>query len=289
MLTAIVRSQPFLWFLAIRPITLCMSLVPVFVGSALVVANGQPLDLLILLMTLLAAGAIQAGTNLLNDAEDFERGNDTSDRRGPPRVTASGWARADTVRNAATISFIIAGIAGLFLIKFGGWPIFWVGIVSVIAGIAYSAGPMPISYTPFGELFVFLFFGILAVVGTYYLQAGFVSLQAIISGMAMGTIAAAVLHINNVRDLIEDRSAGRRTLAIFIDDVIIKQSLGEDKCRLVNTTLYALFLTAPFALLSGQYYLAEPGISSAAHTLPFLALPSVIIVHSSFCQRKIGS
>ena len=287
--TAIARSPVFLWFLAIRPVTLSLSLAPVFVGSALVVATNKPLDLAILLVTLLAAGAIQIGTNLLNDAEDFERGNDGSDRRGPPRATARGWISAGAVRNAATLSFLIAGFAGLFLIKFGGWPIFWVGIASILAGIAYSAGPLPISHTPLGELFVFVFFGVLAVVGTFYLQAGFVSLQAIIAGMAMGGFAAAVLHINNTRDIEEDRRAGRRTLAIFFHDLIPRQQQKPTGSRLANAGLYALFLLIPFVLLSVSIHFLNTEQPVAPLWLPLLCLPNVVIAIRAFATAKTGS
>jgi 1,4-dihydroxy-2-naphthoate octaprenyltransferase len=202
-----------LWWVAIRPRTLTMAIAPVLVGTALAWAQGAALAWAAALAALLTALAIQAGTNLHNDAADHERGNDTPERVGPLRVTAAGWARPEAVRRAALLAFAAALILGLYLVAVGGWPILALGLASVGAGWAYSGGPRPISHTPLGELFVLCFFGIVAVTGSYYLQSGGIAVSALLAGAALGSFAAAVLMINNYRDLADDLAVGRRTLA----------------------------------------------------------------------------
>lgn len=287
MLTAIVRSDLKLWFLAIRPLTLPLSATPVLVGAVLALMEIETLNWLLLIATLMAAIAIQAATNLLNDAEDFERGNDTVERRGPPRVTAKGWASPGDVKSAATISFLVAGLCGLYLVSHGGWPIFGVGVVSMIAGTAYSAGPRPISHTPFGEFFVFVFFGLFAVAGTAFLQTGELSLTALLSGMAMGSFAAAVLHTNNTRDIVEDKKAGRRTLAIVIHELG-----GQRNGRMHRRGLslvYALFILAPYAFMALQLQFLD---SFSTHNMVWLVLfglPGSLIAIRRFYEAQTGS
>ena len=200
------------WLLAIRPKTLPVSLTPVLVGGALAFADDHSPDILTWLITLLSAGLIQAGTNLHNDAVDFERGTDTPARIGPRRVTAAGLLDAARVTRAAAICFGLAFIAGVYLAWVGGWPIVVIGLSSLVAGYTYTGGPLPIAYTPLGELFVLAFFGIIAVSGTYYLQTLTFSWLAVLAGLIPGLPAAALLLINNYRDLDTDREAGRRTL-----------------------------------------------------------------------------
>ncbi len=287
MLSAIARSEFKLWFLAIRPLTLPLSASPVLVGAALALMSKETLNWMLLLATMIAAIAIQAGTNLLNDAEDFERGNDTLERRGPPRVTAKGWASAGEVRSAATLSFMISGLCGLYLISHGGWPIFWVGLLSILAGIAYSAGPRPISHTPFGELFVFVFFGIVAVAGTSYLQTGELTSTALLLGAIMGSYASAVLHTNNTRDIVEDTKAGRRTLAIVLTEFGHRQY--ERPSRALTTFVYALFVLTPYLTLALLVLLAG---SFATHNMIWLVLvglPGTLMAIHRFYEAQTGS
>ncbi len=233
-----------LWLLAIRPLTLPLSFSPVLVGASLASAAQGRLDWSLLAMTLLAASAIQAGTNLLNDAKDFERGNDTPKRKGPPRVTAQGQATAQEVTMAALTVFLFAALGGLYLVSAGGWPIFWIGLCSLLAAVAYSAGPLPLSHTPLGELFVFAFFGLVPVAGTFYLQTGSWSPVAVWSGALMGAFAAAVLHVNNSRDREEDEKAGRTTLA-----VVLSRHKGEEGAHQRLTLTYGLLVLVPYLLL----------------------------------------
>ncbi|MCX7897591.1 MAG: 1,4-dihydroxy-2-naphthoate polyprenyltransferase [Rhodocyclaceae bacterium] len=250
-------SWPRLCWLAIRPKTLWLSMAPVIVGSALAWGEGHPAHWPAFLVAVCAALLIQIGTNLYNDAADYERGNDRGDRLGPPRITAAGWVSPRQVKSAAWACFTLAFTLGIYLATRGGWPIVAIGLLSLVCGWAYSGGPRPLSYTPWGEFFVWAFFGLFAVFGSYWLQAHAVNASALLAGAALGFPAAAVLLVNNVRDLAADMKAGRRTLASV---------LGEDKSR----RLYALFMIAPFASLP---LLA---LENASVGLAFLALPTAV-------------
>ena len=225
------------WITAVRPKTLSLAVVPVMVGSALAWAQTDSLNWLVIAAALAGATLIQVGTNLHNDAADFERGADNpATRLGPPRVTAQGWLSAEQVRRAALVSFSLAGAIGGYLTWVGGWPILAVGLLSIAAGMAYTGGSRPIAYTPLGEFFVFFFFGLVAVAGSYYLQTGRLTWSASLAGIMVGMPAAAVLVVNNYRDLDNDRRVGKNTLAV---------RLG----RRASQTEYALLMLLPFALL----------------------------------------
>ena len=206
-----------LWWQAIRPKTLGMAINPVLVGTAIAwLTAGHMIAPQVPLVILLCAIAIQAGTNLFNDLQDGVQGTDTTDRLGPPRLTALGWAKPHQVSIAALTAFLIALLGGLYLITFGGWPIFFGGLAALGAGYLYSYGPYPVSRTPLGELVVIAFFGVFAVAGTVYLMTGTVPLAAVMWGIVMGLPAGAVLLLNNVRDIHSDTLSGRKTLAILI-------------------------------------------------------------------------
>lgn len=248
------------WWTAIRPRTLPLAAAPVLVGSALAWAEGHAPHWFAAIAALLAALLIQAGTNLHNDAADHERGNDQPDRLGPLRVTAAGWASARIVRAAASGVFLAAFALGIYLVSIGGWPILLIGMASLLAALAYSGGPRPISYTPLGEAFVWIFFGVLAVTGSHWLQAGSSSVAALLAGSAIGLPAAAVLLINNLRDLAADRRAGRMTLAAV---------LGDHRAR----HAYALLMLLPYVslpLLASHH----PGAWLALAVLPVSLLLS---------------
>ncbi len=200
------------WWLAIRPKTLSLAITPVLVGNCLAQEALGGLDWGTAAVTLLAAVLIQIGTNLYNDAADHERGSDGADRLGPARATAQGWLSGHQVKHGAALTFVIAFLLGIYLAGVGGWPIILLGLLSIAAGYAYTGGPLPIAYSPSGELFVFLFFGLAAVSGSYYLQTHALSPTALGAGTALGTLAAAVLLVNNYRDLDSDRRAGKLTL-----------------------------------------------------------------------------
>jgi len=236
-----------IWWTAIRPRTLPLAATPVLAGIALAWAEGATPRWLAAAATLLAALLIQVGTNLHNDASDHERGNDREDRLGPLRVTAAGWASAAAVRGASYLSFGTAFGLGLYLASVGGWPIVAIGLASLAAGLAYSGGVRPISHTPLGEFFVWLFFGVCAVAGSHWLQAATLSPAALVTGAALGLPAAAVLLVNNLRDIAADTRAGRRTLAA---------RLGDRAARKLHAALMLLpFLVLPVLALmrSGQY------------------------------------
>lgn len=233
------------WIAAARPRTLPLTLAPVLAGLTLAVADTGRLAFFTGLATLLAAAGIQVGTNLHNDAADFERGTDTPARVGPARAAASGWFTAAEVRRAAHLAFLFSLLLGLALVVRGGLPILILGLVSIAAGYAYTSGPRPIAYGPHGELYVLVFFGIAAVAGTYYLQTLSLSAGAITLGIAVGLPAAAVLLLNNYRDHDTDRVAGRHTLC---------HVLGRRRAR----ALYAALLIAPVPLLLFGDVLAFP-------------------------------
>lgn len=229
-----------LWWQAIRPKTLGMAISPVVIGSALAWTGDDPVTHAeVPIVILLCSIAIQAGTNLFNDLGDHLNGTDDSARLGPPRVTALGWAFPHQVSIAALSAFLIALLGGLYLVTIGGWAIYGLGLASLVAGYSYSHGPWPVSRTPFGELVVITFFGIAAVCGTYYLLTGTVSDAAILWGLALGFPAAAVLLLNNVRDMHGDALAGRKTLAILV---------GIGTAR----RIYAALLIAPYAILAAS-------------------------------------
>ena len=224
------------WLLAIRPKTLSMAIVPVALGA--VVADLEQGHILWgpLLAILLAALLIQVGTNLYNDAGDALRGADGPSRLGPRRAVSEGWLSAERVQWAARGSFALAVLVGLYLVQVGGWPILLIGLFSVAAGVGYTAGRIPIAYTFLGELFVFLFFGVVAVSGTVWILSAQWSPSALWLGAAVGLIAAAVLVVNNYRDIETDAPVGKRTLAVH---------LGKSSTR----QLYRLLLLLPFPLL----------------------------------------
>jgi 1,4-dihydroxy-2-naphthoate octaprenyltransferase len=162
----------------------------------------------------LGALFIQVGTNFANDVFDFKKGADTTERLGPMRVTQAGLLSPPQVMMGMWLSFGLASVAGLYLIWIGGWPIVVVGVLSIISGIAYTGGPFPLGYKGLGDVFVFIFFGLVAVCGTYYVQAGTVSLAAVWAAVPMGLLTTAILVVNNLRDIDTDRAVGKKTLAV---------------------------------------------------------------------------
>jgi 1,4-dihydroxy-2-naphthoate octaprenyltransferase len=168
-------------------------------------------------VALLVALLIQIATNLHNDAADSRRGaDDPATRLGPARASAQGWLPAARVQRVAVVLFVVAFCCGLYLVRIGGWEILALGVLCILAGAAYSGGPWPVAYTCLGELFVWLFFGLAAVGGTYYLQSGTgLSAAALVAGGAVGLPAAAILVVNNTRDIDDDRRAGRRTFPVL--------------------------------------------------------------------------
>ena len=202
-----------LWLDAARPKTLPAAVAPVLVGVSLAVEQGA-FHALAALCAMLGAVFIQIGTNYANDAEDFVRGADTDARKGPRRATAAGLVTAGQMRAAAAVAFGLAFAAGLYLIARGGWPILALGLASIASGYAYTAGRYALAYTGLADVFVLVFFGPVAVAGTFYVQALDLPLWVPVAGLGPGFLATAILLANNVRDVEEDRAADKRTLVV---------------------------------------------------------------------------
>jgi len=202
------------WILAARPKTLTASIAPVLMGTTLAYYTGN-IHVFITIVTFIAALAIQIGANYANDYFDFQKGVDSTSRIGPRRMTQSGMVQPIEMRNAFIISFSIAVILGIILLFRGGWPIFWIGIISIICAVLYTGGPLPFGSRGMGDIFVLIFFGPVAVGGTYYLQTLGINFTVILAGFAPGLISAAILAVNNLRDVRSDTETGKRTLAVI--------------------------------------------------------------------------
>jgi 1,4-dihydroxy-2-naphthoate octaprenyltransferase len=257
------------WILATRPRTLSLSTMPVLVGGTLAWAVEGHLHWPALLFALAGSILIQLGTNLHNDATGLRRGGDGADRFGPRRATASGLLEGGPVNATALACFAAAALIGCYLVWVGGWPIFLLGVAAILSGWAYNGGPLPVAYTPLGELFVLVFFGLGAVCGTYWLCTGDLNAIAVEASLAVGFFAAAVLLVNNKRDVKADARVGRCTLAIFAGP------------RLTNW-IYAGFVLAPFALLVPIGLQLPRG-----HIWPaFVSLPVVAFLISEFVRER---
>lgn len=203
------------WLLASRPATLPAAAAPVLVGGAAGARDGD-FRAGVFVATLAAALLIQVGTNLANDVADYERGADSAQRLGPPRVTQAGLASPAQVRLAALAALGLAAALGLYLATVGGWPILLIGALALVSALTYTGGPWPFGYHGLGDLFVFVFFGVVAVVGTYYLQTDRVSGLAFAASVPVAMTVTAILVANNLRDIPTDRLAGKRTLAVIM-------------------------------------------------------------------------
>jgi len=267
-------SAPLLraWAMASRPHTLTISVNPVLVGCSLAWAETGRIDVALVLLSALGALLLQTGTNLDNDVSDSERGTDRAGRLGLPRATALGLLTAGQVRWASRICFALATAIGLVLAWIGGWPILLAGIAAAAAAIGYSGGPRPISYTPFGDVVVWLFFGLVAVGGTYYLQTGTVSNGALIAATMVGFPATAVLVVNNYRDLEPDAQVGKRTLAVCLG-------------RKFTRWEYAVLMLGPFVLLAA---LASQTRIGPSLLLPLLSLPMAVGLVRRFWRERPG-
>ena len=199
--------------MAFRPKTLPAAIAPVMIGTAMAFSDGVH-HFPSAFLCLLAALAIQIGTNIANDYYDFKKGTDTIDRIGPIRMTQAGLIKPSTMKLAFIVSFAIAVILSIWLINRGGWPIAVIGILAIVSGIFYTAGPYPLGHIGLGELFVLIFFGPVAVAGTYYVQSYEMNMAVVLAGMAPGLISVAILTVNNLRDMDSDRKTGKRTLAV---------------------------------------------------------------------------
>jgi 1,4-dihydroxy-2-naphthoate polyprenyltransferase len=248
-----------IWLMAARPRTLPAAIAPVLVGTALAMTV---VDLRVggFVAALLGAILIQVGTNLSNDYSDARRGADTEDRLGPVRVTAGGLVPPKRVLVATYVTFALAVLCGVYLVYLAGPILLAIGAASILAGVLYTGGPRPYGYEGLGEVFVFLFFGLVAVTGSYFVQTEEVSWEAFALAVPVGLLAAAILVVNNVRDLETDRRAGKRTLAV---------RLGRPRTRTVfGLMVYGAFLTAPVPWIAGSL--------SPSLLLPLVLLPAAV-------------
>jgi 1,4-dihydroxy-2-naphthoate polyprenyltransferase len=240
-----------LWAMAARPRTLPAAVAPVLVGTALA-GSEDVFRPLAFTAALVGSIFIQIGTNLSNDYSDARRGADSDDRLGPVRVTAGGLMPPRTVLIGTYVAFGIAVAAGAYLAAVAGWELLLVGAASILAGVLYTGGPRPYGYEGLGEVFVFLFFGVVAVMGSYFVQTEELRWEALALSVPVGLLAAAILVVNNIRDVETDRRAGKRTLAV---------RLGRGRARRLYAAMLALAFAAPVAIwlaggLSGWLLLA---------------------------------
>ncbi|MEX2466826.1 MAG: 1,4-dihydroxy-2-naphthoate polyprenyltransferase [Gemmatimonadota bacterium] len=203
------------WLLAARPRTLTAAVAPVAAGTGLAAYHGVA-ALGPALAALVGAALIQIGTNLANDYYDFIRGGDTDERVGPMRVTQAGILKPEEVRRGMVFVLGLAVVVGAYLVWVGGWPILAIGLASVACAVLYTGGPFPLAYHGLGDLFVFVFFGLVAVGGTYYVQGLAWPPDAWLVGVGLGAVSTAILVVNNLRDIPTDTRAGKRTLAVRI-------------------------------------------------------------------------
>jgi len=273
------------WVMAARPQTLPAAASPVIVGTGLAVHDGV-FAALPALAALVGAGLIQIGTNFANDYYDHVQGADTENREGFTRVTAGGLIDPETVKRAMYLTFAAAILLGTYLVYVGGAPIVVIGLLSVASGIAYTGGPYPLGYHGLGDLFVFIFFGLVAVAGTYYVQAAAVLADPLALGIPDGTLPAValiaalpiaalstdILVVNNVRDKEEDATTGKRTLAV---------RFGYGAARAEFVAMLVLAYAVP------AWFLQQPDYTVAV-ALPYLTLPYAVEITRTMLQETAG-
>lgn len=257
-----------IWFEATRPRTLPAAVAPVLVGSALAWHEGA-FQWAPALLCLGFALLVQVGTNLANDYYDFIQGADTAARVGPRRAVAAGLVAPATMKRAMVAVFAAAFLVGLGLVAWGGPWLLAVGISSILCGIAYTGGPFPLAYHGLGDVFVFIFFGLVAVGGTYFVQAGRLTLDAVLAGVPIGVLAANILVVNNYRDVETDMAAGKRTL-------VVRFGRGAARAQYVGS--WAIALLVPVGLWQTRGF-------SAWVLLPLLVIP-IAWSHTQRLQRS---
>jgi len=257
------------WWLAIRPATLTASAAPVFVGVGAAWADGVfaagPA-----VAALIGASLLQVGANFANDVFDFERGADNEHRLGPQRATQQGWISAAQMKRAMWLAFAGAAVVGLYLTAVAGWPVLALGLLSIAAAYLYTGGPKPYGYLGLGDLSVFLFFGLGAVAGTYFVQAQHVSPLVILASVPIGALATAILVVNNLRDIETDARAGKLTLAV---------RLGDRATR----SYYLALLAAAYVVPPVLWW---RGLADAWALLPWLSLPLAVGLAGRMRQER---
>ena len=260
------------WAAAVRLPSLLVAISPVAVGTALAWQRTGQFELLIALLALAAAVALQVISNLQNDVGYTARGAELAgNRTGLPRATANGWLSVGQVRTAIVLCCALAVAIGLPVVAARGWPVLAIGLASIIAALAYMGGPRPIAYTPFGEFVVFVFFGLVAVAGSDFIQTGDIGVTTWLAAIALGALAAAALAVNNHRDIDHDRSVGRRTFPVVFGAQTAK--------HMYTASLYGAFaLVLPMAWLE----------SAATLLAPLLLLPTALRLNRDFVACPPG-
>lgn len=265
------RSKMGAWMLATRPRTLPAAIAPVVLGSAIAIAD-KNFMWLPAAAALIVALLLQIGVNLANDYFDYLKGIDTQDRLGPIRVTQSGLIPAKQVRAGMILTLTLSLIPGIYLITVGGLPVFIIGLACICAALAYSGGPFPLASHGLGDLFVFIFFGLVAVCGTYYVQALHLTPLVWLMGVIEGLLITAILVVNNLRDIQSDRQTGKRTLAVII---------GDRGSRIE----YVLLLAGAYAI---PIILMLSGRMSAWVMLPLISLPIALYLMYFIWKHPAG-
>ena len=258
------------WWLAARPPSLPASIGPVLVGNALAARDGS-FSLPVFLATLAAAVLLQIGANYANDVFDYLKGADRN-RLGPLRVTQSGLLSVQQMLIGTATVLALAALIGVYLVTVGGWPILAVGALAIICAVAYTAGPLPLAYHGLGDLFAFLFFGVIAVTGSYYLQTAALTWLAFLASLPNACLATCIIIVNNLRDIDTDRSANKRTLAVRI---------GDRPTRIEYAALMLAAYLVPLALFVA-------GVSSSGWLLlPLVSAPAAfVLVRDLWCTPR---
>lgn len=255
------------WWSALRPRTLGASVVPVLVGTAYA-SRTHAVDITVLLLTTAAALALQVTTNLANDYYDFRNGIDGGERLGPPRASASGLLAPSAVKRGAYTALVVAVVLGTALVAHGGLPILMIGLAAALCAIAYSAGPAPLASLGFGEGLAFLFFGVLAVVGSSLLQGSTFALEIVFVSLPIAALVTAIMVVNNLRDIPTDQQSGKVTMAV---------RLGDRRTRV----LYSILVASAFLSL-----LVLAGAVGRGALVPGLLLPLALSEARALWQRQ---
>ena len=262
-----------IWLMAARPRTLPAAIAPVLVGTAVAVESEGHLPRVgAFLAALIGSIFIQIGTNLANDYSDAKRGADTVDRLGPVRVTSAGLVTPQRVLTATWVAFGVAVLCGIYLTAVAGLAILLIGVLSIAAGVLYTGGPRPYGYAGLGEVFVFLFFGLVAVNGSYYVQVERLDALPLGLSIAVGFLATAILVVNNVRDVETDRRAGKNTLAVRMG--------RRNAVALYRLLVLGAYVVLPLALLASE--------TSALPLIALLSLPMAIAPMRTMSNRTDG-
>lgn len=239
-----------IWILASRPKTLPAAIAPVFVGTAVAI-NADKLNLIAASIALICSLLIQIGTNFVNDLYDYIKGTDDENRVGPERAMAAGWISKTQMERAIYITFGITFLLGLFLVYHAGWIILLIGVLSIFSGYAYTAGPYPLAYNGLGDIFVFIFFGFVATVGTFYVQALQFSQFALLASIPVGLLITNILVVNNFRDADQDKKKKKNTLAVKFGKSfsLFQYFVSLLVSFFIPLYLYFSYSTTPFILL----------------------------------------